>query len=86
MKHSFCINMFWFHVTMMDNRRGKDQHGDFWTLTGNKLVHEFGDYSVEMEEVWFHGSGYYTADQLSADAKEKYSFMKTIRPKPNKDK
>lgn len=42
MKHSFHFNGFWFHVTMIEARRGKDQHGGFWELKGNILIHESG--------------------------------------------
>ena len=34
---------------------------------------------VKVEELYFHGSGYYKASELSEQEKEKYSFMKTYK-------
>lgn len=39
------------------------------------------DLEIEMEELYFHGSGYYKAEQLSPVAQEKYDFMKELKPK-----
>ena len=34
---------------------------------------------INIEELYFHGSGYYKASELSEQEKEKYSFMKTYK-------
>ena len=34
---------------------------------------------ISVEEVYFHGSGYYKASELSEDEREKYSFMKEYK-------
>lgn len=34
---------------------------------------------ISVEEVYFHGSGYYKASELSEQEKEKYSFMKEYK-------
>ena len=39
------------------------------------------DFKIEIEELYFHGSGFYKSEQLSLEEQEKYSFMKEIKPK-----
>lgn len=52
----------------------------------SKFIKEYNDgcvkdVEIEMEELYFHGSGYYKAEELSQTEKERYIFMREYKPK-----